>query len=308
MIRFFIIIAVFSLALLSSAMDYPCCKLRQSPVLDGKLIDTVWGNIPSATGFKSYGSGGFALRQAWFKAGYTDKALYIAIDIREEDFNSALCNLPSSHRLMELDNTIHIKFNTSKGISIFTVNSNNFRSSTIAGCSGLWSNFSSAVVRGKDNWQLEIKIPFGKNLIKPKAGQKYDFFIAQYCRDDDRYSIYAPWGNELMFLWGKEAYKNKITFLNLFANARLCKRSERSLNSKFHTYLNAQLKILKQLVKLDLAWNRNSLTGQLEQKIDNRKVLSFNASTLLDDYYYQRDLIKYYDDVAFKKMLIDLTK
>lgn len=277
MIRVFIIIIALNSSL-AFAMDYPCCKLASPPVIDGKLDDAAWKNIPAATGFKDYGSGGFALRQTWFKAAYNDEALFIAVNIKEEDFKTALCSLPRASRIMELDNCIHIKIKTPKGESVFTVNVANSRHSRIASRSGLWNNFTSEIVRGKDSWQLEIKIPFGKNLPKPQPGKFYGFLLAQYSRDDDRYALYAPWGDELAFLWKDAAYKNKIMFLNIKASRRFCKRMEQKLNAEFAKYLK------------------------------KGKASSFNAEKLLDTYYKQRNLMKRNDNSAYKQMLVNLTK
>lgn len=307
MIHFFIIIIVLNSSLLS-AMDYPCCKLVSPPIIDGKLDDVAWKNIPTATGFKDYGSGGFALRQSWFKAAYNDDALFIAVNIKEENFETALCSLPRASRIMELDNCIHIKIKTPQGESVFTVNAANSRHSRIISRSELWNNFSSEIVRGKDNWQLEIKIPFGKNLPKPQVGKSYGFFLAQYSRDDSRYALYAPWGDELAFLWKDNAYTNTISFLGINASGNFCKRIEQELNGSFLNYLKWQRKQLDENIRLNSMWVTDPGWRVLTQNVAESKTSSFAADKLLDSYYKLRNSVRQIDDSTYREMLINLTK
>lgn len=81
------LVAVASCADAVERRTYPCHRLAQAPVIDGKVDEAAWKNMPETIGFYIYrGSGEYAVeKQTSFRAGWTEEALYLAVRAEEPD-------------------------------------------------------------------------------------------------------------------------------------------------------------------------------------------------------------------------------
>jgi len=137
-------------------------RLAAAPRVDGDVRhDTAWRTIPGATGFHVLGGAYTVAKQSTARIGWTDKALFIAMDCEEPDIGLIDDKRKDGDHLW-LDNGVEIFFQLpgSPDVFQFIVNTAGAR---IVGAGrdrvniGDWK---AAAVKGEDFWSMEAEIPF----------------------------------------------------------------------------------------------------------------------------------------------------
>ncbi|MDD5704568.1 MAG: hypothetical protein PHR35_01485 [Kiritimatiellae bacterium] len=157
----------------AASAEYPCYQLQQAPVLDGKIESAVWGTTPEVDGtFVPNSKDDFAERPAWFRAGWTPDALWVAVRCQGSATNVA--------------SGVPLWLQDSVEVSIVPVGG---RLQLLAGASGeRWeakrpygdSSWNSRVVRDAEGWTAEFKIPFRDCGPTAADGTVWPFTTGRY--------------------------------------------------------------------------------------------------------------------------------
>ena len=173
---------------------YPCHRLAQAPALDGKMDDEAWKNIPEATGFYMLGgSGKYALeKQTFFKAGWTDDAIYLAVRAEE----SAPEKLILKGGNVWSEDSIEIFFYPACALT-YTQLAASSAGSRYTG-RGLdpfnVSEWEMKTAVGKTEWFLELRIPFAVLMAPaPKEGDKWPVNVARNILTGPRNEKHTCW-------------------------------------------------------------------------------------------------------------------
>lgn len=156
---------------------YPCHRLAQAPALDGKMNDAAWKNIPEATGFYIYpGTGKYAFeKQTFFKAGWTEDAIYLAVRAEECTPEKLIGKAKSNANVWSEDN-IELFF-VPTGASNYTQlvassAGSRYNGRGMDSLNGL--DWEVKAVVGKTEWSLELRIPFAALMAAaPKEGDAW---------------------------------------------------------------------------------------------------------------------------------------
>ena len=179
--------------------EYPCYQLIEEPVLDGKIEEKAWSNIPRATGFFILlGKGGCALeKQTYFKAGWNEKAIYVAVRSEEPEPEKMTAELKDEGMICRED-SMEIFFFPQKADNYFQfmVNTIGSRWNGIdyGNPQPIW-NWQARAYVGKDFWSLEARIPFEVLKRVPEKGEKWRVNIARNTLtgpDSERYTCWPP--------------------------------------------------------------------------------------------------------------------
>lgn len=190
--RFIFLVSVFLLVNLSSytfaneKRFYLCFPLTKNPVLDGKLDDTAWKDIPEESSFVKLGSNSLSSKQTYFKMGYNSEALYIGIKCEEPEIEKVKAELKDMESLWEED---------SIEIFIFPKGARNYSYSQfiINTIGSMWNriaqdrrsekslaNWQAKTYKGKDYYSMEMRIPFEIFHSIPK---KWEEWTGNICRN-----------------------------------------------------------------------------------------------------------------------------
>lgn len=175
------LVAVVSCADAVERLTYPCHRLAQAPVLDGKPEDEAWKNIPEATGFFIFKSGGsekYAVeKQTSFKAGWTADAVYIVVRAEESTPEKMIATAKDDAGLWHEDSIEVFLFPA--GAPAYTQLIANSVGSRDHGWTNIKTWEAKAVV-GKTEWVLELCIPFMVLAAKtPKEGDEWPVNVAR---------------------------------------------------------------------------------------------------------------------------------
>ncbi len=141
---------------------YHVVQTKERPVLDGKLSDTCWEKVPSASGFVKFQGSSQAVPQTAFKVLYDDKNLYLAVTCEEPETGKLLKNQKDHESAVYADDCIEIfigKGNEDYLHLIFNPAETRYEAS---GSQGIKEDFPWSVKTniGKNCWQAEVEIPF----------------------------------------------------------------------------------------------------------------------------------------------------
>jgi len=177
---------------------YPCHRLAQAPVIDGKLDDEAWNNIPEATGFYIFNNGRekkYAVeKQTYFKAGWTDDAIYLLVRAEESQPEKLIAKVKGNN--LWSDDSIEV-FLWPVGASKHTqLVANSFGSR----CNGVGTEmvnlkeWEAKAVVGKTEWVLELRIPFDVLAAKtPKEGDEWPANVARNMLNDPSDELNTCW-------------------------------------------------------------------------------------------------------------------
>ncbi|MDD2708885.1 MAG: carbohydrate-binding family 9-like protein [Verrucomicrobiae bacterium] len=181
----FAVIAMVGVVLNADAAGrrtYPCHRLAQAPLIDGKMDDEAWKNIPAASGFYIFGKKKFAVeKQTSFKAGWTDDAVYIGIRAEE--------NSPEKLKALGRDGS-PLYQDDSIEVFLFPLGAPNYMQ-LIANSAGKRMNgrgpetinlldWKAKAFVDKTEWLLELSIPFGVLMGNPpKEGDEWPVNVAR---------------------------------------------------------------------------------------------------------------------------------
>ena len=188
--------AIVSCADAGERRIYPCHRLAQPPVIDGKLDDEAWEKIPEATGFYIFSGGAekkYAVeKQTCFKAGWTDDAIYLGIRAVEPVPEKMIATAKDGGQLWEEDSIELFFFPV--GASTYTqliANSLGSRRSN-EGINVL--DWEAKAVVGKAEWDLELRIPFSVLMGKtPKEGDEWPANVARNIRTGPAKEVHTSW-------------------------------------------------------------------------------------------------------------------
>ena len=205
-LHWFLLVSVMLLTAgttLSAADELACSvyKLTKAPVLDGKLDDEAWKNVPAVTGFADMKTGALsALRQTVFKIGHFDGNLYVAAKCYEPDpgpVKTDKCNYrdgwyPDDHLEFFVTNELKSR---KKAQFVFNSIASRWCNLTAHGTSDQWD---AAAARDKDSWTAEVRIPLALAGIQGDCmGKTFYFNLARISNKNpskEIYSCYAPVG------------------------------------------------------------------------------------------------------------------
>ncbi|MDD5708180.1 MAG: hypothetical protein PHR35_19855, partial [Kiritimatiellae bacterium] len=157
----------------AASAEYPCYQLQQAPVLDGKIEPAIWAAAPEVGGLLVPNSeGGFAERPAWFRAGWTPDALWVAVRCQGSATNAA--------------SGVPLWLADSAEVSIIPVGG---RLQLLVGASGeRWeaklpyggSSWNGRVARDAEGWTAEFQIPFKDCGPAAADGTVWPFTVGRY--------------------------------------------------------------------------------------------------------------------------------
>lgn len=132
-----------------------CYQLTKEPVLDGKLDDTVWRNIPTETGFVKLGSKSFTSKQTYFRIGYSSEALYIGVECKDPEVEK----IKAKRKDME-----NVWAEDSVEVFMFPEEADKYYQFAVNAIGSRWSkeplDWQAKTYKGKDYYSMEIRIPF----------------------------------------------------------------------------------------------------------------------------------------------------
>jgi len=176
----FLAFTLFTLAFATAGERrfYPCHRLEQPPLIDGKTDDEAWQNIPEAAGFYIFGvTGKYAVEeQTCFKAGWTADALYFTVCSDESSPEKMVALLKDGGDLwMEDSIELFIYPNGAPAYAHLLVNSLGSRQNKLG-----TMNWEAKTVVGENNWTLEARISFSAlTRPAPQEGDEWAVNIAR---------------------------------------------------------------------------------------------------------------------------------
>jgi len=180
-----VLVAIVSCANAVERPVYPCHRLAPAPVIDGELDDEAWKTIPEATGFFIFPESKniyYAVeKQTFFKAGWTEDAIYLAIRAKENAPEKLIANGKDGEDLW-MDDSIELFFfptgtpDYTQLIASSAGSRWNGRGKNVADVMG----WEAKTVVGKTEWVLELRIPFAVLAAKaPKEGDEWPVNVAR---------------------------------------------------------------------------------------------------------------------------------
>ncbi|MDD2708229.1 MAG: sugar-binding protein [Verrucomicrobiae bacterium] len=163
---------------------YPCHRLAQAPVIDGKMDDEAWANIPEAAGFYIFqGFENFAIqKQTCFKAGWKDDAIYFIVRA-EETVPEEMIAMAKKGRMLWEDNSIELFFFPPDAQKCTQLIANSTaRLYAAQGNKGITisPDLEIRASVGKTEWFLEWRIPVTMLMAKPpKEGDEWPVNVAR---------------------------------------------------------------------------------------------------------------------------------
>ena len=183
--------------------EYSCYQITEVPIIDGKIEESIWSTIPTATGFYILGREEYALeKQTYFKAGWNKKYLYIAITAEEPAVEKITAKLSDKNSSLWMEDSIELFIFPKKGDNYlqFVVNAIGSRWIAIelgGSTQSLW-NWQAKTYFGENYWSLEIEIPFDILGKIPENGEKWSVNIARNILtgpSKERYTCWPPLQN-----------------------------------------------------------------------------------------------------------------
>ena len=180
-------------------LEYPCYSLETAPHLDGKLDDAAWRAVPESSGFLVLSTDKRAVKATIFKAGWTGKALYIAVRCREESPAEMRAGQADGGAVY-LDDSIEMLFNRpavrSEIYRQLVMNSNGARCNLLNGTPVPNWPWEVKTVVGAAEWSLEARIPFAS--FGATAPQKNTWWLVNIARNittgdpEEHYTCWPP--------------------------------------------------------------------------------------------------------------------
>ena len=226
--------------------EYPCHRLPSAPVLDGKLDDEAWQALPEVTGFYTLNLGGrpgdrdYAVeKQTFFRAGWTDDSLYLAVKCVEPLMSEVRAG--SSVWAGDSMELFFVPETNSRHYCQLATNSAGSRWNAIGPDIKKTPPWDWEVRPGKwdKGWLLEVRIPFSVLGGAPADGGQWPINIARNILTGpatERFTCWAPTPGAF----------NNIENFGLFVfkpgkqSGRAAREEGRKLNAPFYRYLRKQ--------------------------------------------------------------------
>ena len=185
-----LLVGYSSFAFSAEERIYYARHLSKEPILDGKTKnEPAWENIPASTGFINLGKGALASKQTFFKIGYTEEALYIAIECEEPEVKKIKAELKDMGNLWTEDSIeLFIFPEGADNYYQFVVNAiaSRYNGKGCGGAMPLW-DWQVKTYQGEDYWSMEVMIPFEIFYILPEKGEEWRINI---CRNDASFMLF----------------------------------------------------------------------------------------------------------------------
>ncbi|MDD5698708.1 MAG: sugar-binding protein [Victivallaceae bacterium] len=243
MIFFSLILFALPCSLLAAEIkrEYPCYRITQCPLLDGKIEEGVWDTIPEATGFFMLGGIKYAVqKQTFFKAAWSKDALYIAVKAEEPTPEKMLAKSKDGDRICWFEDGIEFFFFPEAAKTYFHLAANSIGSRWNDKTGEPIWNWQVKTYVGKDFWSLEAKIPFAVLGRTPEDGEKWLVNVGRTIRtgpDSELSTCWPPLKTSFHETanFGCFSFKNKS--LSLQENARI----EDRLNLPYYLFLRSEI-------------------------------------------------------------------
>ncbi|MCX7705277.1 MAG: hypothetical protein N2115_03330 [bacterium] len=156
---------------------YKCYRVKETPVLDGRLDDICWQSIPAARCFFLLGGNEFAMvKPSIFKAGWDDDNFYFGFVAQEPEVQKIIAKRQDGDKFLWAEDSVELfLIPPEKEAWQFMINAIgsrwNGRGST--GTTLPLENWQVKTYIGQDFWSLEAKIPFKIVGKVPTDGEKW---------------------------------------------------------------------------------------------------------------------------------------
>lgn len=178
--------------------EYICYFINEAPVLDGKIEEPIWDNLPVATGFFILGNGYAKEKQTYFFAGWRKDAIYIGVKSLEDSPEKIKAQLKDGDPLWEED-----------GVEFFFLpeGAHTYLQFIVNAIGSRWNgrglpnrtfpvwDWEVRTYIGKDFWSLEAKVPFTILGRSPKDGERWLINVARNICTDPTSERYTCWPN-----------------------------------------------------------------------------------------------------------------
>jgi len=179
----------------------PVYRLVAAPEVDGDVRgDAAWRAIPGATGFCKLGAGYTVAKQSTLRIGWTDKALYVAMDCEEPDAALIADKRADGDRLW-LDNGVEMFIEAPGNQTALQLIVNSAGARVVGpGWNAVGSNdWRAAAVKGQDFWSMEAEVPFACLRATPSAGAEWRGAVCrniwEYTSGGDKFTTWPPLQN-----------------------------------------------------------------------------------------------------------------
>ena len=171
-----------------------------SPItVDGKLGEPAWKSAPVITSFVTARKDAPVTNQTEVRLLFDDKALYIAFRCAEKNMARIKAVMKDHDSSVWEDDAVEVFLDTKGDRSGFVQFISNAIGTRYDGLGhdyyGYNPKWQAAAVRGKSEWTVEMRLPFGElGVPVPKPG---DFWLGNFCREEqpsDELSSWRPTG------------------------------------------------------------------------------------------------------------------
>jgi len=217
----------------------PCYKAAAPPVVDGKVNDKVWKQIPWVGGLQMLRAGGeFAAIPTRFALCYDERALYLAVVCSEPDIAGLKATQRGDDARVFSDDAIEffvdpLRRRVHYQLAFNTAGERYDGKGYDAAWNGEWT---VKVARGESQWSAELCLPFAAIGMTGKPGQVWGINVAR-----DRY---AGGGLELSSWSSLTSFHDSRAFGALRfepAQARPSPKEEATINARYSKQTRAML-------------------------------------------------------------------
>ena len=227
----------------AATREYTCHRMAAAPVLDGNIDEEAWKNLPEATGFLLLGGKDFAVaKQTFFRAGWTDDSLYLAIKCVEPLLAKMNASTTDGDSIWS-DDAVELFIAPTDANRYFQLIANSV--------GARWNAIGPDVKDTKPwgwearpgkwdkGWLLEIKIPFKVLEKTPVDGEAWRVNVARDTTTGPAAERYSCWpflqkGFNDLERFGAFIFKTDKS------SAGATEKAEKKLNEPFFSYLRAQ--------------------------------------------------------------------
>lgn len=259
--KILLLFLVFSMAVPvigAERKSYSCYLLSGQILLDGKLEDTVWENIPSATGFYIPNNDYAITRQTEVKMGYNQEAIFIGIKCEEPEVKNISGFFKDGENLW-MEDSVEIFFMPPDASDCFQfiINTSGARWDGIYK-SGVLEQISpgdwkAAVFKGEDYYSMEIMLPFKIFKKFPAKGSmgKIDFCRNTYVGESlpgDKHTSWVP----LQSQFYEPQNFGQVIFKGKTGDLKEIQKSEEETNKYFKDFLMKEIKKIRDLMPVKI--------------------------------------------------------
>ena len=159
----------------SNAREATCKRVSTAPVIDGKLTDSVWNDMPANRGFMSSYGNALVNQQTEFRTCYDEKYLYFGIRFFGTGSPKAKVTERDDDEIW-VDDGVEVFLDANvdqKTYYQIIVNANAVHYDAMMADTAWNSQLKSATSRGEGQWMMEVAIPWSSlAAAEPVAGKR----------------------------------------------------------------------------------------------------------------------------------------